>query len=958
MKRLLSLLVLLCLPALGQAPIRVVRNLAALDGWYPSIGQPAVSVLGYTTPGDWGPAREFRWDSTSTASTNDVCRVTTTGVGRWIHDWDGDVRAFGAIPYRPTHTLAPWGYATTNSAVASSNFTVWVQADLPATYTQPVGLFEISPIQATNYNTAVISSFGLRASPENWGFVFRSTAGSSSAGSTTNDAAVLDSTPAALSAYAGQTVDIVITRSGTNAVVYFNGTDVTHLFTFSNPLGWSKSLAQGNDLLVQVGNNVNPWYWPKPVRRFAFWASALSAGQSATPSSVSGKAIDYTPPSVVEPPDLTDRINAAEEYSRTVGGSRIVFPPGVYRVGGNVRIGQRNWWQGSGSSPYPSVFNQAFRPGATILWSYFSGTNAIFKGDLSQGDQVCLSLRSSALGNVHSVWLRSKISDMVLVGDMSQASEGVFLDRVAAVEIKDVSFYGIPGHPIRVYAGNNIKISNCDSGNMGKGLDLRGCADIMVQECFFDSPRGPALRWYCNLSKAINNTFEVSQNPRTSSPAYENPTSVDTATDEFYATNYYGHFLVTGQPVRFDAGDGVLPSPITNNVDYYAIVTGKNTFKVSTTYAAEDTQTGAFYGNGVVDITTTGSTTTNWYSGVAQSFNFLISGDHNLFIGNHGQQGYDGGMLLEGGPTGNVGGNNSIIGNSFILSGYLNPNSNAVAGLVLRDSDYNLVANNQLDDRDNTAYSQNGVIADANSIYNQFIGNSWNVDNPYTLGSPYRNTILDAQYAHLSAGNVYMSDGVSGSSTNTYYAVRANNASAPRWNANDGTLTATNNGTGQRLVSLDSPYSAGIVRVQVSSTNSGQAPEFRMVVNNATNSGTYAPPGQYKLLAAIQFGAYRGTTINDESIGAGIEAYTDSEQWTNGRLHSQLNLSIAPTNSATRLSALQVQFPNASTTNDTPLILGKFNGSQWLPSSSGFRVTIGTNDSAGSGFRILRVPNN
>lgn len=95
MKRLLPLLILLCLPALGQAPIRVVRNLAALDGWYPSIGQPALSVLGHTTPGDWGPAREFRWDSTNALATNAIRRATVTGVGRWVHDWDGDVRAFG-----------------------------------------------------------------------------------------------------------------------------------------------------------------------------------------------------------------------------------------------------------------------------------------------------------------------------------------------------------------------------------------------------------------------------------------------------------------------------------------------------------------------------------------------------------------------------------------------------------------------------------------------------------------------------------------------------------------------------------------------------------------------------------------------------------------------------------------------------------------------------------------------
>jgi len=91
-------LLLFCLPAFGQAPTRVVSTLTALSSLYPGTTQPHVLVQGYSTPGDWGPAKTFRWDPTNAMGTNAVRRATRTGVGRWVHDWDGDLTAFGILP--------------------------------------------------------------------------------------------------------------------------------------------------------------------------------------------------------------------------------------------------------------------------------------------------------------------------------------------------------------------------------------------------------------------------------------------------------------------------------------------------------------------------------------------------------------------------------------------------------------------------------------------------------------------------------------------------------------------------------------------------------------------------------------------------------------------------------------------------------------------------------------------
>lgn len=52
-------------------------------------------VEGIAKSGDWGMAKLFRWDGTNSHATNAVIRGNPAGVGRWVHDWDGDAQTFG-----------------------------------------------------------------------------------------------------------------------------------------------------------------------------------------------------------------------------------------------------------------------------------------------------------------------------------------------------------------------------------------------------------------------------------------------------------------------------------------------------------------------------------------------------------------------------------------------------------------------------------------------------------------------------------------------------------------------------------------------------------------------------------------------------------------------------------------------------------------------------------------------
>lgn len=124
MRHLFALLFLAPALALAQAPSRVASTLSGLLAMKPGETQPHVQVLGFSSPGDWGPPKTFRYDATNALATNAIRRATAIGSGRWVHDWDGDIRAFGAF----TTSMTP---ALSNAIVASQALGIRLNTGFP-----------------------------------------------------------------------------------------------------------------------------------------------------------------------------------------------------------------------------------------------------------------------------------------------------------------------------------------------------------------------------------------------------------------------------------------------------------------------------------------------------------------------------------------------------------------------------------------------------------------------------------------------------------------------------------------------------------------------------------------------------------------------------------------------------------------------------------------------------------
>ena len=136
MVRGIAWILLLCgMAAFGQTRIGIVSTVSQLDTLYPGQAAAYQLVMGNLSVADWGEAKLFRWDSTSTAATNPIVRGTRTAVGRWIHDWDGDVRAFGVV-------LDSEAAATDNTTRLASAVSVAATLGLPLRF--PAGSIYIN----------------------------------------------------------------------------------------------------------------------------------------------------------------------------------------------------------------------------------------------------------------------------------------------------------------------------------------------------------------------------------------------------------------------------------------------------------------------------------------------------------------------------------------------------------------------------------------------------------------------------------------------------------------------------------------------------------------------------------------------------------------------------------------------------------------------------------------------
>lgn len=930
----------------------------------------------------WGEPKAFVWDSTSTATPSDICVATSVSVGRWCHtpEFPVDPRVFGAEPYE-TDGVVPWWARKSFTSPGTGAFSVWFRAKMPAADSR-YGAFEIGPDPSVSGSAATYASFSFRLTGATMGFLFRGDTGSSAVGTLTSEASTLDCVPSTFASLVGQEVDWVVTRSGTTAKVYANGTDVTSSFTFSNPNGWAKSLALGGLTTVDIGNNVNLWFWPG-MSRFAIFNSALSPSQAASPEAVSGKLVDYTPAVSAEPLDCGPAINKAIDYLSVRGGGDVKLSAGQWRISTSIQMKRGVSLIGSSSGPYPSTSSRAFVMGGTTLVPWFNSSQDTVKLNQASGEDIFLTLRNlSALGtssNVSSVYARCSVRNLNFFGCLAKNSRGVDIDRAGSVRLQNLGFYQMPGPAISAFACNALEIIGC-TGSGPRGFIGYGNADFFVDGCFFDGAMGPNLYLYGNLCQVTGSVFEFALDPRSGAAPWENTCTVSGST--FTTTSTIGHRFKNGDLIRFKT-TGVLPAPLVTGRDYFVVRISDTEFRVSDYYANESTLQGAMYGNGTITLTDAGSGT--HYAGLPPAVGMLIRGDHNGIVNNRSQQNFEDSCRLE------FAWSNSISGNCFLTAGRTNPSPSNYAALSLVGSTDNRIVGNSIDDRENNVgFSTVGVLSDATSSGNTIIGSSINIATPYSFAAnTSTNLILDQSAAVFQfnvptgKGQLYIprqagfpswdpvdwdnASAVHVDSSSRRHCVALGNTSAD-WHygplfpgvgplfwgtsAGNGAFNAINNGVGTVALNIESTYASSLVALKVNSTTAAEGPRIGFTRNNQINSALFGGLTAGQQLFEILGGGFWGTSSGNYATSAGVEA-TVLADWASGDTPSVLKFKVTPKGSSTRTPLLEVSPPTTPSTDDTALLLYRYNGATW----EGKRVLVGAADSGGAGFRMLRIAN-
>lgn len=927
---------------LGAAAIQVymspltVPTLADMQRIQPHGKIGTIRVLGWAAAGDWGEPADFRVVQTNLTTTNAVQQVSIVD-SNWmfIHDWHGDVRKFGAIPYRPLYSDVPWGFKTNIAAIGTGDFSAWARMRMPAGFTNPVGLFSIGPkVSNTNTATPFQATFCLRGSKGGVGFLFRGTNGSSGAGSVTADAATVDIAPSGLSSYFGQTVDLVVTRSGTTLKVYINGSDVTGTFTVANAAGLAKSLGGGVPLTVTVGSQENDWYWPSSVR-VALWSSALSAGQAADPSGVSGKVVDFTPAITAEPDDAAPKINAAINHASATGGGVVQLPLGALRISSPIQLKLNTFLEGAWSAPYPIIPSggEAYVPGLSLLVRWFDYRGNTIEAHREDFPETHLSLRNITAnpGATRTTSARAGASKLTIVGHLGYVGHDLFLDRVASLEFHHIGFVKPNGHTVYALWPNELTLSHLTAAG-GRGVHIRSGADTIIDHCFQDGAMGPVLYYFGNYGDIDNNCFEYNNDPRSGALPYEQAITVDAATDVITSSGTFGHRFQTGDVVRFVTDSGTLPTGLSADTDYYVYRLTDSTFKVSLVYGDDIARSGVIYDTGFVDITSAGSGT--FYAGVGPNCGILLRGDNNALTGNRSANNYRDGLRMEDSYQ------NDISNNRFTQQSRGNSDKSG-AGIRLVRSTQNNIGPNSTGDRLQSGFATNGIVGDALSYDNFLFGNTGSGLAgfvPYTLGS--NNYFLDGKMAVFRPNGVrstLLIPAIAGYS-NYDEPAATNNAvpiiydtSARRlmiyrnttqkdyvptfpytgasafWSVtSDGGLSAVNNGTAIGLLGLDGVFQNPLFYAKSSGNQLVNGARIGLLANGGLTTSSYSNVMSYRELGRVQLGGWFSNVVAGVNPQAATISGYAATDWVTTNQASFVEFGVL-TNGATGEATRQVR---------------------------------------------------
>lgn len=788
-----------------------------------------------------------------------------------------DVRWFGSVPYACNGTVNPYGAVLDLEAIDQGDFSIWFRAVMPDADTDRSGGFIITT--ASNISSSA-SAFELRLAPGAFGFVSRSTGGSSAPGESISDGATLDSSTV-FAGIAGELVDIVVTRSGGIGKVYLNGADVTSSFTLLNSVGWGKALGGGGPLKVLVGKNNAVWFWKKPIHRLAVFDHALSAEEALDPSAVADPLVDWEGTTLEEPADATPGIQAAIDYAAERGGGIVVIPAGQWWIKSTIRLKPCVTVRGAADpAHYPGLLGIGlYAP--TQLVASFGAVHDIFVARQSDArPEVLLTRRDTPHGTMSNNYMHAAVHSLAIMGHLGTNSKGFWLDRVVSVLIRNIVFAKISGRFAYAMGCNGIVFEGI-VGSGFHGIAVLFSADVVINHCFIDGTYGPPLYFRANKSMLADSVFDVHFEPTKAGAfgaTFAGTVTVDATSNTFTKAD---HRLRIGDLVRFKS-TGTLPAPLSATTDYFvSAVPSADTFKISTEYVDEDTNGGAL--NGVsMDISDAGSGVHTLLEGPV--FNVILRGDRNSVCNLRCQYGWEGNLLIEEGIA-------NALANVDASGGAFDNNAAGIANVSITGfSSLNSIVNLIADRRVSSSHADIGVYLDSTSTKNTILGLIAEAGStpsvPTPVSAPADN---DIRLRSVSSGGLIN------------FAPWGVNGAATQWTfGTDGTLRSRNTANTNAAWRHDGVYSGGVAWFNTFSTTAGQGVRFWLVRSNAAAPETYGALGNGHQIFEIVGGGYYGATANDlNSAAVGIEALTYGA-WTSGDTPVALLLKITPRNSGSR----------------------------------------------------------
>ena len=605
---------------------------------------------------------------------------------------------FGATAYSGSWTGYPYENSTTNQPInpGSGTFSLAAQFIAPdMTVLSSQGIFKLHPATGGNRNLEI---YLYRGGGQTYiSTLLRSTTGGSSTSGGQPGAGLA---LYAVSLTTGTSYSMVFTRSGTNRVVYLNGS-VQTAASDTNPTAWTDAIGYGSAVDLQLGLTSSAQIFTRPITDSRYWTSVLSAGQAAVPFSTAGYAASLASSIQTDMVDSTTAIQAAVDYVSSKGGGEVFFPPGTYLSG---TIQGKYGVTFNGGSGVPAYGSGISGSGSSIV-SIAGTTNNLIEinGKLS-GTTPTLINSSYNDGSSYTNWyMAAGVKNLTLNTYASPGGAPVYVAYANAVDLSDLTLDSTGPMAYTVFS-NFGKFHRLKSHYAKYGIVANGQSDSQITECDYGgTPLN--LFWYGN-GGLIQNNFIYN----TSATNAAITGTVVAATDLFTIAN---HGLYNLQPVWAFTGSGTLPAPLVKDTLYYVIWVSADTFKLGTRMdQTSGNSPGAMQGTGV-DITTTGSP--GWYlaPGHSESVN-IWNGQLNLVSGNRFDQNYNSSIwLMSDASYPNSGRYNSVVGNTLIDNGW--SGQTTAPTVYLQNSSSNLITGNSITAGHSTAVGAVGIQAVAST---------------------------------------------------------------------------------------------------------------------------------------------------------------------------------------------------------------------------------------------------